>query len=132
MTKRSQKTASSQAAWALLTEGVSRARVQTHQIRHLFNRAQKLVEASEHKEKIFQQAGDLLVGLPGKLSQLELSLDRTGLALAKMGQDFLESRLPLSDRVMVDEAIESAFEGGWKERSSMVARVVDRVLSEEE
>lgn len=113
----SNKTASSQAAWALLTEGVASARVKAHRLKHLLNRAHKLVDKSAHKDHLYQVAGDLIVSMPQYLEQLEIDLDRTSLALAKMGESFLESRLPLSDKVKVDEAIEPAF-GGGQERIS--------------
>lgn len=103
------KQSSSQAAWALLMEGVTRARVDTHRLRHMINRALSLVESSEEKEHLYQVAGDIIVGIPDRFDQLEIDLDRTSLALSKMGSEFLESRLPLSEKTMVDEAVESAF-----------------------
>ena len=119
--------ASSQAAWALLTEGVTRARVEAHRLQHLSNRAIKLVEGSEQKEHLYQVAGDLIVAFPDRLEQLLTVLDRTSLALAKMGEDFLEARLSLSDRAMVDEAVESAF-GHKPMLRSEVERVAARYL----
>lgn len=119
-----QKTASSQAAWALLTEGVSSARVEAHRVRHLVNRALKLVESSEMKAHLQQVAGDIILALPQRLDQMERHLDRTALALSKMGQDFLEARLPLSDKNEVDEAVQPAF-GGGKMRTS-VERLAQR------
>lgn len=118
-----QKSASSQAAWALLTEGVASARVEAHRIKHLINRATTLVEKSPAKEHIKQVAGDILLAAPQRLEQLERHLDRTALALSKMGADFLEARLPLSDKSEVDEAVQPAF-GGGKMRTS-----VDRLVS---
>lgn len=120
------KKASSQAAWALLTEGVTHSRVEVHRLRHLVNRAMRLIEASDHRDHFFQMAGDVIVGIPRRLTALETDLDRTGLALSKMGAEFLESRLPLSDKIMVDEAVESAF-GGNRQRQS-IARIVDRYM----
>jgi len=129
MKTRVQKTASSQAAWALLTEGVTRARLEAHRLRHLTTRAQELIDASEHREHFYQMAGDIIVAVPTRLEQLEVVLDRTGLALAKMGQDFLEARLPLSEKTLVDEAVQSAFGGGGKSRESVVDRVAKRYLA---
>ena len=122
-----QKQASSQAAWALLTEGVTSARVETHRVQHLMNRAQRLIDASEHKEQIYQLAGDLILAMPQRLEHMATILDRTGLALSKMGSEFLEARLPLSDKVMVDEAIEAAF-GRGSPHESMATRVATRYL----
>ena len=119
------KTASSQASWALITEGVAGARVEAHRIKHLINRAMKLVEQSEHREHLHQVAGDLIQGAPRRLERLELNLDRTSLALAKMGQTFLEARLPLHDKTEVDEATTPAF-GGGGHRYGSVNRVAAR------
>jgi len=121
------KKSSSQVAWALLTEGVTQARVETHRAQHLVGRAQRLVDASEQKDHIYQVAGDIVLALPKRLERLATVLDRTGLALSKMGEDFLESRLPLSEKVMVDEAIEAAFNRGTPHHS-MIKRVARRYL----
>jgi hypothetical protein len=112
------KTASSQAAWALLTEGVTSARIEAHRLRHLISRVQKLVEQSTHREHIEQIAGDILLAVPKRLDHLEIDLDRTALALIKMGEEFLDARLPLSDKVRVEEAVMPAF-GGGKMRTSV-------------
>ena len=122
------KHASSQAAWALLTEGVVSARVEAHRIKHLLNRAEKLVAESTHKEHIHQVAGDILQAVPRRLERLEIDLDRTSLALAKMGETFLEARLPLHDKNEVDEAVTPAFGGGGVRFASAVDRVVTRYL----
>lgn len=122
-----QKRASSQAAWALLTEGVTQARVETHRAQHLLNRAQRLIDASEEKDHIYQVAGDIILALPQRLERMAIILDRTGLALSRMGEEFLEARLPLSDKAMVDEAIEAAF-GKGSHHHSMVDRVASRYL----
>src|SRR3989344_3492680 len=114
----SQKIASSQAAWALLTEGVASARIEAHRIKHLIKRAMKLVDQSPVKEHLQQMAGDIILALPQRLDQLERHLDRTGLALSKMGEEVLEARPPLSDKTEVDEAVQPAF-GGGRSRTSV-------------
>jgi len=119
------KDASSQASWALLTEGVASARVEAHRLKHLITRALKLVETSEHKEHLYQIAGDLIQTTPGRVGRLEVILDRTSLALAKMGEKFLEARLPLSDKNRVDEAVLPAF--GGSRYASRDLCLVDRV-----
>ena len=103
-----EKTASSQAAWALLTEGVSASRLEVHRIQHMVARVMKLVESSEEKDHLYQVAGDVIEGLPKRLNSLEIALDRTGFALSKMGIEFLESRLPLSEKTLVEETLEAA------------------------
>lgn len=126
------KISSSQAAWALLTEGVTRARLESHRLDHLISRAQKLVDNSPHKEHLYQIAGDIIVSLPQRLDALKVSLDRTGLALSKMGVDFLESRLPLSEKVLVEEAVQSAFGKANPRHSRLISRVADRYLQNQE
>jgi len=121
------KTASSQAAWALITQGVVSARVEAHRLKHLVNRAIKLVEQSDHGEHLHQIAGDLIQGAPRRLERLELDLDRTSLALAKMGESFLEARLPLHDKNQVEEAVTPAFGGGGLRYGSREARAMDRL-----
>jgi len=123
----SRKTASSQAAWALITEGVAGARVEAHRLKHLVNRGLKLVEESEYKEHLYQVAGDLIKGAPRRLEKLEMDLDRTSLALAKMGQTFLEARLPLHDKAEVDEAVLPAFGSGAHRYASRFHVAVDHV-----
>ena len=123
------KNASSQAAWALLTEGVVSARVEAHRLKLLLNRAQKLVDQSEHTEHLHQVAGDIIFGIPRRLERLELDLDRTSLALAKMGETFLEARLPLHDKNQVEEAVMPAFGGGsHRYASGAVDRLMVRYL----
>jgi len=103
--------------------------VETHRVQHLVNRAKSLVEASEERDHIYQVAGDIILAMPQRLEQLAIALDRTGLALSKMGEEFLEARLPLSERTMVEEAVASAF-GKSSPRKSMAAKVADRYMKE--
>lgn len=115
------KTASSEVAWALLAEGVTSARLEAHRLRHLLNRALALVGSSAEKEHLYQVAGDVIVAIPERLQQLDRHLDRTTLALTQMGQTFLEARLPITDKQMVEDAIEPSF-GGSRQKES-----IDRV-----
>jgi hypothetical protein len=115
------KRGSSEAAWALITEGVTAARLEAHRLRHLMNRGLKVVNESEHRDHLYQMAGDVLVGGPNRMTALEIALDRTALALSKMGEDYLKSRLPIDDKTLVEEAIEPA--GGFKKsRAERLAR----------
>lgn len=122
------KQASSQAAWALITGGVADARVEAHRLRHLITRASKLVEGSDHKEHLYQVAGDIIVALPTRLTNLEMMLDKTALALSKMGETFLEARLPLSEKTEVEEAVEPSSGGGFNRFSDQVNRVAQQWL----
>lgn len=99
---------SSYASWALLSEGVSSARVEAYRLRHLVNRAMALIEKSVAKDHLYQVAGDIIVGLPERLDRIENTLDRTSYALSKMGDAHLKQRLPIHDREMVEESIERA------------------------
>ena len=117
MAKNQAKTASSEAAWALLIGGFAEARLEAHRLRILINRCEKLVAESPHREHLYQVAGDIVMDMPNRLSRLEIVLDRTALALAGMGEDFLSARLPLSEKQLVEEATQPAF-GGSQQRSS--------------
>lgn len=102
------KRASSQAAWALITQGATAARVEAHLLRHMINRALALIEKAPHRERIYQLAGDLIQGIPDRLLRLETDLDRTAYALSQMGGDFFQARLSLTDRDRVQEALRSS------------------------
>lgn len=120
--------ASSQAAWALIIEGVAAARVEAHRLKHMVTRAMSLVDQSDHKDHLYQMAGDIIQGAPRRLERLELDLDRTSLALVKMGEKFLEARLPIQDKTQVEEAVLPAFGGGGAVRyASRGHLAVDRV-----
>lgn len=119
------KQASSQAAWALLMEGVASARVETHRLQHLLVRALELVEQSEQREHLYQVAGDIIEGIPARMERLEGILDRTSLALSQMGESFLSARLPLSDKTLVQEAIKPSFlTGGVGMRKKYAKKLV--------
>lgn len=104
---RDQKTSNSQASWALLMEGVSSARLETHRIRQLMNRALRAIETSPQKDEIYQRVGDVVVALPNRLTRLDNLLDRTSYALALMGKESIHSRLPLGDRNLVEDVLDS-------------------------
>lgn len=105
----SQKTgASSAATWALLAEGVSAAALEAHRLRHLYNRGRAMVDRSEEKEHLYQVAGDVILGVEQRLDVLDRVLDRTSYALSKLGEDHLRDRLPITDRRMVEDAVEGA------------------------
>lgn len=63
-----------------------------------------LVKTSPEKEHLWQVAGDLIQGVPERMSELERALDRTSYALVVMGEDFLRGRISIDDRYVVDEA----------------------------
>jgi hypothetical protein len=123
-----EKRGSSEAAWALLTEGVTAARLEAHRLRHLMNRGLKVVNESDHRDHLYQMAGDILIGGPKRMTALEIALDRTALALAKMGEDYLQSRLPIDEKTLVEEAVEPA--GGFKK--SRVERLARRWVKKRE
>lgn len=129
MPRSESRSASSQAAWALLIEAAASARLDAHRLTHLTNRAQKLIEESPHKDHFHQVAGDIITAAPKRLESLKTHLDRLSLALARMGTDFLESRLSIGDKTLVDEAVEPAL-GRSVGRYSAVQRVAHRYLEE--
>lgn len=120
----SRKTASSQASWHLLIEGVSQARLETHRLRHMLSRVLELVSTSEDKEKIYRLAGDLISGAPDRMDQLEIVLDRTALALSRMGEEFLGARLPLDEKNLLDDTLLPANTSREQEAAVRLARRV--------
>lgn len=101
----SPRTASSPVSWALLSSGVTDARINLHRLKILLDRATGIVQESDHKDEIYQIAGDIVEGVPGRLAEIERALDRTAYALSVMGQDFLRGRLSLDDRTLVDDGV---------------------------
>lgn len=118
-----QKEASSEVAWALLMEGITEARVELHRLKHLTTRCMKLVESSARRDHLYQVAGDIIQDVPKRISRIENVLDRTALALSGMGDKFLSARLPLSDKLKVEEATLPAFGGSLQRSSKRVARI---------
>lgn len=112
------KIASSQVAWALLVEGVEQARIDVHRVRLMCDRALALVEASESRDHLHQVAGDMIQGLPERLSSAEQALDRTSYALTVMGGDFLRARISIDDREKVDESLKTSPFSERREKSS--------------
>jgi hypothetical protein len=119
---------SSQAAWALLTEGVTSARIEAHRLRQMVSRVLSLVEVSPAKEHIYEMAGDLIQAVPRRLEALENDLDRTSYALSVLGEAHLRDQLPLADRKVVDEAVERAKPLFGPMLNRAAARVAERHL----
>jgi len=121
--------ASSQAAWALLTEGVTSARLEAHRLRLLLTRALTMCDKSERRDHLYEVAGDVIQAVPTRLDNLDRDLDRTAYALSVLGSDHLRDILPMTDRKVVDDATEHAkpFGGTGRARTS-AARVADRHL----
>jgi hypothetical protein len=124
------KNSNSQAAWALLTEGVTKSRLDAHKLQLAIRRIERLIEKSENKDDIYQVAGDLIQSVPKDLDSLISTLDRTSLALAKMGESFLQGRLSIDDLNMVEDATESASFGGNKEIKSIRNAFLSRKINE--
>lgn len=114
--------ANSQAGWALITEGVTEARVQVHRLRHLLNRLVSLSRDPRYSEILNRLLGDIISVAPGRVDELEVVLDRTSYALAMMGEEHLKGRLSLEDLTQVEEAIEGSKPfGAPSERSGLDA-----------
>lgn len=126
--------ATSQAAWPLLSEGLSAARLDAHRLRHLIHRALKLVETAEERDQIYRLAGDIIQAVPGVLESMEAHLDRTTYALVVLGEEHLRDRLSYNDRNLVDDATHRAkpFGGNQpKQAPSAAQRVARRYLARE-
>jgi len=123
------KKSTSQASWALITEGVTNARIEAHRLKHLMSRARKIVDTSPAKDHIYEVAGDIILSAPDRLAAIERSLDRTAYALSYMGQDFLRGRIPFTDRQIVED---TQMETGQIKNSArrVTARYLKRVKNE--
>ena len=95
-------------AWSLLTEAATSARLDAHNIRHMVERWCAIAEASDHKEAVYAEAGDLIVNLPKSITELETTLDALSYALAALGQKQLRDRLPIDTKFKVDRALVDA------------------------
>lgn len=123
------RSAGSQAGWALITGGVSAARVEAHRLHQLLTKVLKLVETSPVKEHLYQVAGDIIVDFPKRLEMLEAQLDEINYALSLMGKDHLRERLPLTRRNRVDETVEGAQAFGAPMLRMTAKRVLHRHLA---
>ena len=111
-------------------EGVTQARVEAHRLRLMVDRALALVETSPARDHLWQVGGDLILGLPERMSDLERSLDRTSYALVVMGEDFLRGRIPIDDRYVVDEATKThPYSGPRMKEDAQATRVAGRYLA---
>jgi len=117
---------SSQAGWALITEGVTSARVEAHRLQKLIQIGLRLIEQSSHKDHFYQMAGDLIVGTPKRLDALINDLDRTSYALTKIGEDHLRDRLSITDRALVDDGVQNPKPFGGSRPRTAAERVARR------
>lgn len=102
-----QKTAS-QAAWALISNSVTEARLEAHRLHHMVARAKAIVDASENKEHVYRAGGDIIEGVPDRLQRLEKQLDKASYALVQLGRKSLRNTLSIEDRQQVDDTVLSA------------------------
>lgn len=102
------KDATNATEWALLVEAVASARVEAHRLRQLMHRALYLIDSSEKREHFYQIAGDVILSSPDRMTHLERHLNRASYALAEIGTDVLKDSLPLSDRNVVEDGLETA------------------------
>lgn len=123
------RSAGSQAGWALITGGVSAARVEAHRLHQLLTKVLKLVETSPVKEHLYQVAGDLIVDFPRRLEILEDQLDELNYALSVMGKDHLRERLSITRRNRVDETVEGAKTFGAPMLRQTAQRVLERHIA---
>lgn len=93
---------------ALLTSGVSDAKLELHALKHLLYRALTLVSESEKKDHLYQVAGDIIQEVPELLEDITRSLDRTSYALASLTTDELKQTLPLADKDLTETSLDPA------------------------
>lgn len=115
----------SEAGWALVMEGITSARVDSHRLRKLLGQIKAFVDHSPDKELWHQMSGDILLALPGSLDRLDRSLDRTLYALAKIGEEHLRDRLSVADRAQVEDGVSNPrpFSRGQLKGAERLARL---------
>lgn len=113
--------ATSNNVWAVVTEGVTSARIEAHRIHQHLSDVMAMIQNAPEKERIYQMAGDSILAVPKHMEQLERHLDKTGYALSVLGKDVIRDTLPVSDRKEVEEAMDSV--------TPMVQRMARRVAS---
>ena len=106
-----------QTTYALLLEGVSSAKMEAHKIQSQLNRVLNLIDASKEKDAVYEVAGDVIVSVPDRMTQLQRHLDRTLYALSIMVKEDLRDGLSMVDRKQVDGAIDD-----------VISRVASRYL----
>lgn len=92
-----------QASFAILTEGVSAARLGIYRLQKKIDRALQLVQSSNQKEHLYEVAGDIISSVPSEVDRIARELDRTIYALSVLEQKQLRDRLPFADRKKVDD-----------------------------
>jgi hypothetical protein len=122
------KDAASEAAWAILTQGVTASRIEAHKLRIYIQRMLLLVEKSVKRDHIYQVAGDLVKAAPETIERLSNQLDKTSYALSMMGQDFLAQQLSFDDKNEVLDAVSvtKPFGSSMSKRSSVVIKYLLR------
>ena len=95
------------ASWALVTEGVTAARLDLHALETMLGKFEAVCKHPKYREVTAKLFGDLVKALPETLKSASRSLDRTSYALAKMGEDHLKDRLSLEDRAQVEDGVQS-------------------------
>lgn len=106
--KASMSKQSSQAAWALIANSVTEARLEAHRLHHMVARARAVIDSSGYKEHVYRTAGDIVEGVPDRLQKLEKELDKASYALVQLGRKSLRNTLTIEDRQQVDDTVTSA------------------------
>jgi hypothetical protein len=101
------KKSNDEISWALITEGVTSAKVEIYRLQQMVHRMLKLVEEADKKDYLYEIAGDLIMNFPDKMKNLERIIDKTSYALSFIGKDSLKTKIPLSDRLWVEDSIKS-------------------------
>ena len=94
--------------WTLVNSNVADAKLQAHHLRQLLVRVRGLVESSDHKDHLYQVAGDLMSSIPETFEKLEARLDEAQLALAYMGRKQLNNKVSPEASARIERAMKSA------------------------
>lgn len=91
-----------------LLEELGDARLRCAQLKKYIKDATDLVEKSEHRDHLFEVAGNLIYGIPETLLKLDKALDATALAAARLDYEEIKNGLRPSKSDELETALEDA------------------------
>lgn len=91
-----------------LQEELGDARLRAQQLTQLIQKATELVEHSDAKDKVYEQAGHLLYGIPNTAFKLQKALDAAALAAARLDYEEIKQGLKPEKVEELEAALDDA------------------------
>lgn len=89
----------------ILLKGATQAQMAVECLEALTARAQSLIDASEHKEHIYREAGDIISGIRGEMSKIREGVAVITYAAGKVNEKKLKGSFPAALKDNIDRAI---------------------------